>query len=61
MKTYEESLKVYRDNYSVIQTAKKEGASEREKEIAKEMKKDGHPIEMIIRYTGLKEELIKKL
>ncbi|MEK6481962.1 Rpn family recombination-promoting nuclease/putative transposase [Catalinimonas sp. 4WD22] len=61
MKAYEESLKVYRDNYSVIETGKKEGAIEREIEIAKEMKKDNHPIELIIKYTGLTKAQIEKL
>ncbi|WPP49248.1 PD-(D/E)XK nuclease family transposase [Catalinimonas niigatensis] len=61
MKAYEESLKTYRDNYSVIETAKKEGASEREIEIAKEMKKFGDPIDKISAITGLSKEEIEKL
>jgi predicted transposase/invertase (TIGR01784 family) len=65
MKAYEESLKTYRDQYSVIESAKKEGilegASKREVEIARAMKKDGHPVETIARYTGLKMEEIEKL
>jgi predicted transposase/invertase (TIGR01784 family) len=61
MKAYEESLKTYRDQYSVIETAKKEGASKREVEIARAMKKDGHPVETIARYTGLEKEEIEKL
>jgi len=61
MKAYEESLKVYRDNYSVIETAKKEGKDEGMVDVAREMKKDGHPIEMIAKYTGLTREHIEKL
>ena len=57
---YEESLKKYRDMYSVIETAKKEA---REEEKAKsdaalagmiiKMKADGLPIDSICKYTGL--------
>nr|WKN34939.1 hypothetical protein K4G66_21420 [Tunicatimonas sp. TK19036] len=61
MKAYEESLKVYRDNYSVIETAKKEGATERELDIARAMKKYGDPIEKISAITGLTKEQIEKL
>ncbi len=85
MRAYEESQKVYWDNYSIIETAKNEGRQEGKKEgkqegrqegkkegrqegkkeerveIAREMKKDGHPIEMISRYTNLTKEQIEKL
>jgi predicted transposase/invertase (TIGR01784 family) len=65
MRTYEESLKVYRDNYSVIETAKnegrQEGASQKAVEIAREMKKDGDSPEKIARVTGLSKEQIIKL
>jgi predicted transposase/invertase (TIGR01784 family) len=61
MKAYEESLKIYRDNYSVIETAKREAATEREIEIAREMKNYGDPIEKISAITGLSKEQIKKL
>ena len=57
MKAYEESLKVYRDNYSIIETA----VNKRELEMAKEMKRDGHPLEMIVKYTRLTKEQIEKL
>ena len=50
---------------TVFETAKKEGilegASSREVEIARAMKKDGHPTETIAKYTGLKKEEIEKL
>ena len=61
MKAYEESLKIYRDNYSVIETAKKEGATEREIEIARVLKKNGVTIDLIEKSTGLTKEQIEKL
>jgi len=57
MKAYEESLKVYRDNYSVIETAKNDTRIE----IAKELKKNGAPTELIQKSTGLSKEQIEKL
>jgi predicted transposase/invertase (TIGR01784 family) len=57
MKAYEESLKVYRDNYSIIETA----VNKKTLEIAREMKKDGHSTEMIAKYTGLTNEQVEKL
>jgi predicted transposase/invertase (TIGR01784 family) len=61
MRTYEESLKVYRDNYSVIETAKREGASEKELQIARELKKNGVSVDLIAKSTGLTKEQIEKL
>lgn len=61
MKAYEESLKVYRDNYSVIETAKREGATEREIEIAKKLKQNGVSTDIIVKTTGLTEKQIEKL
>ena len=65
MRAYEESQKVYWDNYSVMESAKKmarnEGAQENAYKVAQEMKKDGHPISMIAKYTKLTEEQIEKL
>jgi predicted transposase/invertase (TIGR01784 family) len=73
MRTYDENLKVYWDNYSVIETAKHEGREqgreeglqqgrqEERLEIAREMKKEGDPIEKIVRITGLSEEQIQNL
>jgi len=57
MKAYEESLKTYRDNYNVIETAK----NDTKIEIAKEMKKDKQSVESIMKYTGLSREEIAKL
>ncbi len=65
LNNYENSLKVYRDLKSVIDTAfdegKIEGKTEGKIEMAKMMRADGEPIEKIIRYTGLSEEEINKL
>jgi predicted transposase/invertase (TIGR01784 family) len=61
MRTYEESLKVYRDNYSVIETAKNEGRHEERIGLAREMKKEGLAVDQIARITGLTKEQIEKL
>jgi len=66
---YEGILKVYRDNKNTMdyaiatakEEAKREGATEREMEIAKEMKKEGLSVERIARITGLTKEQIEKL
>lgn len=57
MKAYEESLKTYRDNYSVIETAK----SDTRIEIAKRLKSKGINIETIAETTGLSKEQIEKM
>ena len=73
METYDESQKVYWDNYAVMKStkeiAKREGMQKgiqkgREEErlmMARAMKEDGHPIEMITKYTGLTKEQIEAL
>jgi predicted transposase/invertase (TIGR01784 family) len=73
MRTYDESLKVYWDNYSVLQTAKhegreqgreegrQEGASEKALQIARELKKNGVSNEVIALSTGLSQEQIETL
>jgi predicted transposase/invertase (TIGR01784 family) len=77
MRTCDESLKVYWDNYSVIETAKNEGrqagreeglqegkevgASKRAFHIAKEMKNEGLSMDQIVRFTGLSKEQIENL
>lgn len=61
MRTYEESLKAYRDNYSVLETAKKEGIDEGILTVAKKLKQKGLDIEIIIETTGLSKEQIEKL
>ena len=81
LREYEESLKVYRDWYSVIATAehkgeakglkkglkkgRKEGMKEGMKEgvrlVARNMKKEGMPVEQIVVATGLSETEIEEL
>jgi predicted transposase/invertase (TIGR01784 family) len=61
MRTYEESLKTYRDNYSVLETAKKEGKQEERFEIARRLKQKGVAIEIIAETTELTKEQIEKL
>jgi predicted transposase/invertase (TIGR01784 family) len=65
MKSYEESLKVYRDNKNTmdyaIQTAQKEAREDERLEMARSMKKEGLPPERIARITGLTDEQIALL
>lgn len=62
---YENSLKIYRDWKSVIDTAfddgKLEGKLERNLEMAKCMKVESEPIEKIMKYTGLSQAEIENL
>ena len=72
-KEYQEALKNYRDYHAGINFAKKEGREagllegeqkgERKAylEMARNLKKDGMPIELIHKYTGLSAEEIQKL
>lgn len=57
MKTYEESLNTYWDNYSILETAKKE----RDIEIARRLKKKGVDIDVIAETTELTKEEIENL
>lgn len=57
MKTYEESLKTYWDNYSILESARKE----ERREIARELKKNGVDIDLIAKSTRLTKEEIEKL
>lgn len=77
LREYEESLKVYRDWYSVIATAehkgeakglkkglkkgRKEGMKEGVRLVARNMKKGGMPVEQIVVATGLSETEIEEL
>ena len=66
---YQEALKNYRDYHAGINFAKKEGMLEGEQkgekkkqlEIARNLKKDSMPIELIHKYTGLTAEEIQQL
>jgi predicted transposase/invertase (TIGR01784 family) len=57
IRSYEDSLKYYRDLKNSLDTAKEEKALE----IAKEMIKAGEAIEKIIKYTGLTQKQIEQL
>ncbi len=73
MRTYEESLKVYRDNKNAmdyaIQVAVEEGREKGRQEgkqegimtVAKELKRNGLSIDLISQSTGLSKEQIEKL
>ena len=65
MRTYDESLKTYWDNYSVLQTAKHEGREQgREEErieFARRLKQKGVDLSIIVETSGLTEEQIKNL
>jgi len=65
VRSYEDSLKYYRDMKNSLDTAFEEGLEEgRENEkisIAREMLANGESIEKIIRYTGLTNDDIQKL
>ena len=58
---YEDSLKYYRDIKNVVDTSREEGKEEERNGIAKELKKNGVSIEIIIKSTGLSEEEINNL
>ena len=62
---YEESLKDYRDMYSVMKTqlekGRAEGKAEANIENARKMKADGMPGELIAKYTNLSIEEIEIL
>jgi predicted transposase/invertase (TIGR01784 family) len=62
---YEESLKYYRDIKNVVDTSREEGIEEgkeeRTLEIARELKKNGIPIDMIAKSTGLSKKEIEEL
>ncbi len=73
VRSYEDSLKYYRDLKNSLVTARDEGKEEekiegkiegkieREMEIAIEMLKANEPIDKIIRFTGLTQEQIEQL
>ena len=62
---YEESLKYYRDLKNVVDTSyeegREEGRSESAKDIARQMRAEGEPLEKIMRYTGLSRTEIEAL
>lgn len=58
---YEDSLKAFRDWFSVISTAEMKGRIEEKTEIARNMKADNIPLSTIIKYTGLTAREIEEL
>ncbi|MFT4062164.1 MAG: Rpn family recombination-promoting nuclease/putative transposase [Edaphocola sp.] len=62
---YEASLKAFRDNHNIVDTAFGEGIIKGENkkaiEIAKMMKQNGELVNKIIQYTGLSEDEISQL
>ena len=60
-KQYWRNIEEWRIKESEILTALHKGKIENTKEIAKEMKKDNMPIELIVKYTNLSIEEIEKL
>ena len=62
---YDESIKVYRDHLATLTYAEQKGRQEGKREeaiaIAREMKKEGIPVEQIARFTKLSIEEIEKL
>jgi len=58
---YEDSLKIYRDLKNSIDTAKEEGKKEKAIEMAKNSLKEGLPIELIAKLTGLTIPEIEKI
>ena len=62
---YEESKKVFWDNYSVMETAHEKGIHEGKEianyDAARRMKNDGMLVELIAKYTGLTAEEIEKM
>ena len=67
--SYENSLKIYRDLKGVLDTAfdegkqegREEGREEGRLEVAKSLKENGVPIEIIIKTTGLSKDQINQL
>ena len=61
VRSYEDSLKTYRDLKNSIDTAREEGKIEAMSLVAKLMKTAGEPVEKIIAFTGLTYEEIENL
>jgi len=61
MKTYQESLKVYRDNQNAMDYAIKKAKNETQLKIARELKQLSLPVEQIMQATKLTWEEIEKL
>jgi len=61
VRSYEDSLKYYRDLKNSLDTAKEEGKIEGKIEVAQNLLSNGVSIDLIIKATGLTESEIKKM
>jgi len=61
VRSYEDSLKYYRDLKNSLDTARDEGKIEGKIEVAKNLLLSGVSIDLIVKSTGLSESEIKKL
>ena len=61
VRSYEDSLKSYRDLKNSIDTAREEGKIEGKIEMVKEMINSGEPFDKIVIYSGLTKEQIEKI
>ena len=61
VRSYEDSLKSYRDIKASLDTKFEEGFEKGIKKVALEMLNENEPIEKIIKFTGLTKEQIEKL
>jgi predicted transposase/invertase (TIGR01784 family) len=61
IRSYEDSLKYYRDLKNSLDTARDEGMVEGKIEVARNLLKNGVAMEVIIKSTGLTEKQIKEL
>ena len=58
---YDETIKIYRDNLAVMSFAEANGREKEKISIARQMKADGLPTEIIMKYTQLTKEDIEQL
>ncbi len=61
VRSYEDSLKYYRDLKNSLDTAKEEGKSEEKEGIARNLLNNNVDIDIIVKSTGLTKEQIEKL
>ncbi|MFZ4583421.1 MAG: Rpn family recombination-promoting nuclease/putative transposase [Paludibacter sp.] len=61
IQSYQDSLKNYRDTKASLDTAFEEGKMDEKKEVAKAGLREGLPIDLIMKLTGLTNEEIKNL
>ena len=61
VRSYEKSLRYYRDMKNSLDTAFEEGRQQRELEIAKALLTEGDPVDRVARLTGLDITVIEEL